>query len=177
MLDMMTRVSEVNGCCFVVIHHASKPSKDSGRGARHNIRGSGALFDACGSVFVFGAEKGEPIKVSHEKARTSGRPVDEFELVVTDDDDQGRNPRVGLSVEATAPAPRADKRDNVDQVCREVLAAVEAEPGLSTNEVRLRVPRKAQAVNGALDNLERLKRIEKLTGAGRRNSWRIVPHE
>jgi hypothetical protein len=175
-LDMMTRVSEVNGCCFVVIHHASKPSKDSGRGARHNIRGSGALFDACGSVFVFGAEKGEPIKVSHEKARTSGRPVDEFELVVTDDDDEGRNPRVGLSVEATAPAPRAEKHDSVDQVCLEVLEAIEAEPGLSTNELKTRVRRKVTTVHAALDNLERTGRIEKIPGQRNRSNWRKTDH-
>ncbi len=104
-LDMLTRVSERTGAAFVVIHHARKPSQQQSGGAKMSIRGSGALFDACGSSLVFEGEKGKPTRVSHEKARASGILTDDFELEVSDIPDGG-NPRAGLLVAAQCAAPR-----------------------------------------------------------------------
>lgn len=98
-LDMLTRVSVKTGCTFVVIHHARKPSQNATGGAKMAIRGSGAIFDACGSVLVFEAEKGQPTRVAHEKARTSGICADDFQLVISDFELDG-NPRGGLLVTA-----------------------------------------------------------------------------
>lgn len=83
-LDGLTRVSEATGCVFMVIHHARKPSKDHTGMAAMAVRGSGAIFDACGGVFIFGGEKGKPTTVVHDKARISGRTADDFALEVTD---------------------------------------------------------------------------------------------
>lgn len=83
-LDGLTRISETTGCVFFVIHHARKPSKDSIGSAAMAIRGSSALFDGCGSIFVFAGEKNKPTVVNHEKARITGRTAEDFALEVTD---------------------------------------------------------------------------------------------
>lgn len=100
-LDMLGRVSEKTGCASIVIHHARKPKQDAVGGAKMAIRGSGAIFDACSSVLVFEATKGNPTIVSHEKARTSGRLADDFRLTVTDVPN-GTDERWGLMVTADA---------------------------------------------------------------------------
>ena len=71
-LDTMTRASERTGAAFVVVHHATKPSETK-RAVRYSLRGSGALYDAAGSVVVLDGEKGEAPMVHHEKARISGK--------------------------------------------------------------------------------------------------------
>lgn len=96
-LDMLGRVSEQTGCTIIVIHHNRKPSKDQAGGTRYAIRGSGALFDACSSVFVLTGEKGEPVTVHHEKDRNRGAEVDDFALKA-EDIAIGDNPRAGLAV-------------------------------------------------------------------------------
>lgn len=106
-LDAMTRASERTGCCVLVIHHARKPNMDRSGGAKMAIRGSGAIFDACGSVLVFEGDKDLPTRVSHEKARVTGRLVDDFTLTV-DDVELGGDPRAGLSVTANAALSRED---------------------------------------------------------------------
>ncbi len=83
-LDGLMRVSAATDCACVVIHHAKKPSKDGIGGVKMSIRGSGAIFDACGSVLVFDGEKDKPKRVSHEKARESGVTCDDFTLAVED---------------------------------------------------------------------------------------------
>lgn len=104
-LDMLGRVSERTGCAAIVIHHSRKPQRDAPGGAKMAIRGSGAIFDACGSVLVFEAAKGMPTTVSHEKARTSGVLAEDFSLTIADVPNGG-DERWGLIVSAEA-VPRA----------------------------------------------------------------------
>lgn len=104
-LDMLHRVSDKTGATFVVVHHARKPQRDAPGGARMAIRGSGALFDAAASVLVLEAQKGEPVRAIHEKARTSGRPTDDFLLTIDDVEVDG-NPRGGLACRAEAAPSR-----------------------------------------------------------------------
>ncbi len=104
-LDMLHRVSDKTGATFVIVHHARKPQRDAPGGARMAIRGSGALFDAAASVLVLEAQKGEPVRAIHEKARTSGRPTDDF-LLTIDDVEMDGNPRGGLVCRAEAAPPR-----------------------------------------------------------------------
>jgi hypothetical protein len=96
-LDRLTRISERTGTTTLVLHHARKPARDAAGGARMSVRGSGALYDACGSVLVFVAEKGEPVTVTHEKARISGRPHEDFQLWIEDVEIDG-DPTAGLRV-------------------------------------------------------------------------------
>jgi hypothetical protein len=110
-LDMLGRVSEKTGCAMLMIHHARKPSQTSQGGAKMSIRGSGAIFDACSSVMVFDAsEKNGPIRVSHEKARTSGRLAEDFQLMVSDVPN-GSDDRWGVMVSAEACPLGHDAKD------------------------------------------------------------------
>ncbi|MFO0665073.1 MAG: AAA family ATPase [Polyangiaceae bacterium] len=94
-IDVLNRSAEKTGATVVIIHHARKPSADASDGARYKIRGSGAIFDACGSVFVFSAEKGAATRVSHEKCRNKGILGDDFGLRIEDVEVNG-DPRGGL---------------------------------------------------------------------------------
>lgn len=109
-LDLLGRVSERTGATMLVLHHSRKPSQERNGGARMAIRGSGALYDACSSVLVFEAEKGQPTRCYHEKARTTGRTADDFEIRIADLEIDG-NPRGGLSVvaESVSTTPAAAK--------------------------------------------------------------------
>ena len=57
-LDMLARVSEKMGTAALVIHHFNK---DSERGGVQRLRGTGAIFDACQTVWSFVANDGDPI--------------------------------------------------------------------------------------------------------------------
>ncbi len=107
-LDMLARVAERTGVTPVVLLHARKPAKDAPGGAKMAIRGSSALFDAASSVLIHdgGDEAGAPIRVSHDKARTTGRLADPF-LLRIEDVPFGSDPRAGLVVRAEG-APTAD---------------------------------------------------------------------
>jgi hypothetical protein len=99
-LDMLGDISEETKCRPLVIHHANKPGDERPgveRDARFVLRGSGAIYDACDSIYVLSSAKGEAIKCSQIKARSHGESIDDFALVVADiarNDD----PRWGLSV-------------------------------------------------------------------------------
>ncbi len=142
-LDMLGEISNETGCRALVIHHARKPSEDA-PGGRFSIRGSSAIFDALDCAYVFAADKGEPIKVTHEKARSNGDTVDDFALLVSDvprDDD----PRWGLKVEvrgAELIAQRRDERaaaslkERTRRDAETVRKALRERPGLGTRELR-----------------------------------------
>ena len=108
-LDMLTRVSTRLGCTFLIIHHCRKPSLTAQGGARMAIRGSGAIYDGCGSVLVLEAEKGQPTRVSHEKARNTGICLADFSLTIADLEVAGRA-RAGLTVTAEVARPGAGTR-------------------------------------------------------------------
>jgi len=135
-LDLLARVSERTGVVALVLHHARKPQKDAAGGAKTAIRGSGALFDACASVLVFEADKGEPTLVQHEKARTSGRLAGDFLLRIEDVDVDG-NPRGGLSVTAVgAPSPAAAGSAKIAATAPVVLEVIRKHPGCTTRRLR-----------------------------------------
>jgi hypothetical protein len=125
-LDRLTRLSEKIGATFVVVHHARKPTRDAPGGDQMAIRGSGALFDACGSVLVFSAERGEPTAVTHRKARITGRTHPDFRLWVEDVEVDG-DPTAGLRVSVldapTAPAKETPS-DRYGALKRRVLELV-----------------------------------------------------
>ncbi len=88
-LDMLGRVSEATGCTIIVIHHSRKPSQGAEGGSRAAIRGSGALFDACGAVVTTERQSDGTIRISHEKARMSGKLVEPIYVSIVDTDDGG----------------------------------------------------------------------------------------
>jgi hypothetical protein len=149
-LDLMTRVSEVTGAAFLVIHHAKKSGGE--RRGLESARGSSAIFDGCSSVLILDAE-GEgaeraAIRVTHVKARNTGVCAKAFEICIND------TASGGLVIDAHAPEQRAGAAEaKVAEVC-EVLA-VAGPDGLTKTQVvaklRGRTEVKRQAVQLAID--------------------------
>ncbi|MGC3998079.1 MAG: AAA family ATPase [Anaeromyxobacter sp.] len=156
-LDRLNRIAERTGATPVVIHHARKPTRDAQGGARMSIRGSGAMYDACGSVLVFAAEKGEPITVEHEKARISGRTHDAFRLHIVDVEIAG-DPNAGLRVTALANADNPPAPKAFVELKRRILELLKEEGGIVTggvNVLRARLDARKEDVSAAIHELER----------------------
>jgi hypothetical protein len=144
-LDMLGRLSEATGCRAAVIHHARKPPiVPSGASAAFDVRGSGAIYDACDCVYQMGAGTGEPVRVAHTKARSHGEPVDDFALVI-EDVPVGDDLRAGLRVSVHGTELIDERRDrrNRDRLAvsatadgARVLGLVQAHPGIGTRELR-----------------------------------------
>jgi hypothetical protein len=177
-LDDLTRISEDTGATFVVVHHARKPSKDAAGGSKTSIRGSGAIFDACSSVLVFEAAKEEPIMVSHEKARISGRPAADFTLAFADVSG-------GLTVGASAAATQQERADTrkasaTEALCAEALkflAGLDVQRDGCPNTVTIAriLKRNTQDVTQALELLELRKQIVNhgTGGARQAKAWAV----
>jgi hypothetical protein len=154
-LDRLARISEATGVSAVVVHHARKPTRDAQGGARMSVRGSGALYDACASVLVFGSSKGEPIRVSHEKERIAGRLHADFRLVVEDVEVEG-NPLAGLRVSRPAGETAAAAQGNGAFVeLQEKIMALVREVGVvaGTRAVRARLGGRYEDVSAAVGEL------------------------
>lgn len=82
-LDVLTRVSDATGSTFVVIHHAGKSKQEDGRMV---LRGSSAIFDACGSVLTLAGseERGAPKEARQVKhsAEADRGPIEPFGLLI-----------------------------------------------------------------------------------------------
>jgi hypothetical protein len=143
-LDVLTLVSERTGTAFVVIHHAGKP-KDGHADARTVLRGSSAIFDACGSVLLISAprEDGEPRTVRQLKqpADGTGAPLEPFGLVV-EDVALGGDLTAGVRVlhrTMTPPDSRAAIDEALARDLERVLEVVRATPGCSHRHLRAHV--------------------------------------
>jgi len=161
-LDNLTRVSERTGAAFLVIHHAGKP-KEGQTDARMTVRGSSAIFDACGAVFVLVGGKDVPTKVSMQKPSESGegRMLDDF-LLQIEDVEVGGDPAGGVRVvcvpAAVVAANQETQRQRAtdDQLAknkRHVLQAVNKRPGATVRSIREIAGIKHASVPGVLDLL------------------------
>jgi hypothetical protein len=95
-LDLLDAVAEKTRTSVICVHHTKKPSAISSDEPRQLIRGSSAIFDACGSVFVALADHGVT-RITHEKERCEGKPIAPFSLRI-DDVPVGNDPQGGLLV-------------------------------------------------------------------------------
>lgn len=172
-LDMLGQVSSRTDCIIIVIHHAKKPQQnDGGGGARMSIRGSGALFDACGSVLVMSGEKGEPARIQHEKARNSGVLADDVYLAPEDLDGPNGEARWGLRLSVTS-SPEENATGEARALELRVLEVVRREPGQTTNSLLDAVGCKRQRGLAAVDAL--LKRGDVEAQQGPRGAKTIYP--
>jgi hypothetical protein len=96
-IDLLARGGDKTGALPMFLHHARKPGEGQMGGAKTAIRGSSAIYDACASVFVLTADKGDPTRVSHEKDRFCGVLIQDFG-VRFEDVELGDDPRAGFRV-------------------------------------------------------------------------------
>jgi hypothetical protein len=140
-LDNLTRVSEKIGACFIVIHHAGKP-KEGHSDVRTVVRGSSAIFDACGTVYVMTGAKGMPKLVTEQKApaEAEGSTIEDFQLEIQDVL-VGMNPTGGVKV-VYQPATGGRKLDAAavfEADAQRILEYVRQHPGESARSVRAKV--------------------------------------
>jgi len=96
-IDLANRAAEPHGAVVAIVHHARKPKADDPEGAKFKVRGSSALYDACGSLFIYEGAKDSPTRVSHEKCRNRGITIGDFGFRV-EDVRLGDDPRAALRV-------------------------------------------------------------------------------
>lgn len=176
-LDMLNRVSEATGCTFLVIHHSRKPKEGSTGGARMEMRGSGALYDAAASLFVFAGRKGEPTRLQHEKARISGKPREDLEVEIRDlVDDDGRFDGIEVVAQLHSTPTPAAREDRERDVRDQILAVLEVHSpkGLPTNAIRGLVKRNKSTVIEQLGVLEAQGQVESKRGSRGASTYRIV---
>jgi hypothetical protein len=118
-IDLVDRVAEKTGTVPAFIHHMKKPSGDGADNPRHAIRGSSAIFDACGAVFAFSGEKGKPARVHHEKERQRGVLLEDFGLAIEDVEVDGVHD-AGLRVRHLEPEELAQQEMHDPKLSRNV---------------------------------------------------------
>lgn len=144
-IDPLTRASETTGCAATLVHHARKPSEGA-EGGKFSIRGSGAIFDGCGSVWVFEGPKGKPVRVSCEKDRNRGGDDRPFGLKFDDVGDPflvgGARPltpeqaRWGIRVVHLEPEQMARQGASFERLCTSILETVKSRPSCSLRFIR-----------------------------------------
>lgn len=168
-LDVLTRVSERNGASFLVIHHAGKP-KDGHDDARTIARGSSAIFDACGCVFVISAGKtgADPKRVRQTKqpAESEGAPIEDFELLVEDVERDG-NKTSGVRVAhraLQATAGPASPSAKYEERAAAVLKVVREKPGCSRTYILQHAGVGSNMLTGVLGLLVEERRLVRVGG-------------
>lgn len=178
-LDMLSRVSEMNGTMFQLLHHAGK-TKENHKDPRQMLRGSSGIFDACGCVLVITGERNEPRTLQQVKApaEAEGSAMPDF-LLHIEDVGIGENPRAGVRVtwsEVERVEPEAEvpgragrpKSTSFEDVRGHVLEVIRVNPGLmSVNAVKARCSLGSSSTRGqALSELLEEGRIELRPGQG-----------
>lgn len=169
--DLATAVSERTGVAFAFNDHSGKPTSDpaNARARKHAQRGHSSKLDACQSLFVFSAKKGQPTLVSCERSQTAAEtawPKDfQFTLQVSQ--------RGGLElveIGMVQEIPGSPNKINIERLSEAVFMCIVQNPEISSNELVTRVGRKAQDVRAARDFLVRLGKVEN-RGTKREQKW------
>jgi hypothetical protein len=157
-LDALTRISERTGCAFWVLHHAGKP-RDGHDDQRTIARGSSAIFDACGAVYVISGGKSEPKSVSMQKTPpdAEGAALEDFRLAI--DDVYG-----GVRVTALDATVAVAESHRVVELRDRIVEYLSANPSASKRAVRAEVGGYHRSVDDQLDWLVTAGRIAKAEG-------------
>jgi hypothetical protein len=172
-VDVLTYVSQRTGASIVVLHHASKPKKESSGDVRTIARGSSAIFDASGCVFNFVQKQGDKdnarlVQQVKTPAEAEGQAIKPFELVVEDVCTEDGNPTGGVRVVWREPVvvdEAAKAAEEFEKHAALIMRAVRRVPeGQSANAI---VARCGVHRNRALDVLRALAdegRLESIPG-------------
>jgi AAA domain-containing protein len=149
-LYLLGRIGKRVGSQTLVIHHANKPQQNK-TAAKYSIRGSGAIFAALDCAYVLSGDKGEPVTMSQEKARSYGQLVEDVSLSVSDEVEPTNgthqpDPRWGLrvavhgpelAVERKAAAQAKAETEQAKRKAAELMHLLERRPqGLSVSDAK-----------------------------------------
>lgn len=144
-LQQLARLSLRTGCAIVLIHHASKPSKEArSRDARYSLRGTSAYFD--GAACVFDLQK---TKTGFCLTQTKTRAAELLPPLHYRIENCGEYRGPGLGYEGV----RLMALDVSGDLSADVLACVSAHPGIGREEITKQLPRRAADVRAAVDDL------------------------
>lgn len=161
-LDLLGRVSGRTGCAFLVIHHARKPSDgDAGSTSRYTLRGSGAIFDACQTVWVAAGavplkvsddgervlQKAQPPQMSIEKARITGKTYDTTMVFAIKDIEIEGDPLAGLAFTVEVPEEQLPLTDRI------VCMLQDTKEPLSASKLKTNLGRSHNDIQKAIERL------------------------
>lgn len=173
-IDKLTRVSERTGCAMVLIHHSGKSSKDKSTDQRQAPRGSSAILDACGTVFIMNSPgKGQPIRITLAKASasSSGSQDRDFTLQYVD------TPDGGLAVEA-AGVPEGSAQGEVDDAKGMIATYLRSRQGCVATRAMIQTHTRLarHVLAGVLDEMVQMDVLvyEPSTGRGIQPRYRLI---
>lgn len=172
-LDILTRVSEHTGCTFLVLHHAGKsPADGSKRSPRESARGSSAITDALGAMWVVEGEgAGAPRVMTHARAHEAAEgECEPITLTLTYPEVTGGYPcgKRPLAVtkvtqeelhEARRRQRRAKGNEDWNERLGEIAALIRAEPGIAFGKLCGLAQMRAEFVRNAVEELKQEGRI------------------
>ena len=132
-------------CAILFTHHVTKPGKEGGSSGIHSARGSGELAAIARSILhVTRTAVGWKLKVMGNYD-----PPDPFKLAL-------KRTEETQAIFFVGPEAQEDAAEE-----ETVLALVTRDPGLTTEEIRKRLRRRASVVVKELEDLERARHIER----------------
>ena len=177
-VDMLTTVSERTGAAILIVHHAGKP-KEGVTDPRALLRGSSALFDAAGAVYVVvNRKKDEPRLCTQVKlpADAGDGGVGEFGLSLRPVADEFGGPG-GLVVQHV-PIDKAEDKPKADEKFQRdaavLIELIKKESGCSKRFLRAHAGFRGGRVDEVLDLLVEKGRVVILPGSsGKAFEYRI----
>jgi len=174
-LDVLSRVSERTSCTFLMLHHSAKPPKDGASDKRLSVRGSGAIFDACGAVYFMSNQgKDKPRLCEQIKPPAiAGAEVPPF-LLAIEDVEVGGHATAGVRV-AYRPVESVEaeaKPDKYEADAAKLIAAVQAEPGITQSRLVLKAGIKKTRALAVLAELVEEGRLADLPGPKNSRTYR-----
>lgn len=172
-LDLLSRVSSAQGCTIIVLHHAKKG--DGKTSAAQLLRGSSAIYDGAGAVFMLSAEDLNAPKYV-EQTRPSqdarGQMIEPFYLKI-EDVPIGTDPTGGLRVSYRT-KEQIDRPEGPSErlaaVILRIIEEVRKRPGVATGVLYTLVKGDKDLIKAGLDEAERTGLIE-MKRRGAAHTW------
>lgn len=173
-IDKLTFIGEQTKTAICLIHHQGKPGQNENNDYRQAMRGSSAIFDACGTVFKLEGKPDEMAKtLTHIKpaAESTGGVIPKCHLVIEDVSIDG-DPRAGVrvvyrSADELEKVTPAKPKKKLEALMRQMLEHVKVNGGISTRALFASLDGGTGNKQAAHDELVRLGYLQIQKGAKR----------
>jgi len=172
-LDLLSRVSSAQGCTIIVLHHAKKG--DGKTSAAQLLRGSSAIYDGAGAIFMAASEEQNAPKYI-EQTRPSqdarGQMIEPFYLKIEDvliGTDPTGGLRVSYRTKEQIERPEVPS-ERLAAVILKITEAVRKKPGVGTRALIELVKGDKDLIKAGLDEAERTSILE-MRRNGRAHTW------
>lgn len=182
-IDVMSRVSERLQCSFLILHHIRKPGSDdkefSWEDLEYAIRGSSAIQNACGSIWVFHQPpRSLDVNIGQVKARASKRANPLSMSIVDITADPGDPAFGGVEIRIDeVPEDNQERQVTLDrhrvmaESQKRIVAYLKGHPNASTTMVHNEIGIRKTALLGCLDGLVYAGHLEAIEGKRGSKTW------